>query len=235
MRICTICARGGSKGIPGKNVHPLMGKPLIGHSVRHALDSGLFDIVAISSDSEAILEAAAAEGPVHLIRRPAELASDKADKTPVMRHAVDTVERETGRSFQTMVDLDATSPLRRLSDIQACVALIEEAGHGNVLTAMPGRRSPYFNQLERAPNGQWGLSKRPESVVTGRQSAPETFDMNASIYAWSRTSFMAGPALYNADTAVHVMPLECSWDIDEPIDFEVVAFLMERNASVRPD
>lgn len=231
MRICTICARGGSKGIPGKNIRPLMGKPLIGHSIRQALDSGLFQIVAISSDSEAILEAAAAEGPVHLIRRPAELASDKADKTPVMRHAVDTVERETGFEFQTMVDLDATSPLRRLSDIQACIEMIERDGHGNILTVMPARRSPYFNQLEQDANGRWGLSKPLKQTVTGRQSAPASFDMNASIYAWSRASFMAGPELYAADTAVHVMPLEHSWDIDEPIDFEVAAFLMKRNAA----
>ncbi len=76
MRICTICARGGSKGIPGKNLFPLLGKPLVAHSVRQALDSGLFDIVAVSSDSDAILEAAAAEGPVHAIRRLAELAGE---------------------------------------------------------------------------------------------------------------------------------------------------------------
>ena len=230
MRICTICARGGSKGIPDKNLRPLMGKPLIGHSVRQALDSGLFDIVAISSDSEAIRQAAAAEGNVHLIRRPAKLASDKADKTPVMRHAVDTVERETGLKFQTMVDLDATSPLRGLADIQACIEMIEKGGHGNVLTAMPARRSPYFNQLEQNAKGHWGVSKPPERIVTGRQGAPATFDMNASIYAWSRASFMSGPKLFATDTAVHVMPLERSWDIDEPIDLEVVAFLMQRNA-----
>jgi CMP-N,N'-diacetyllegionaminic acid synthase len=230
MRICTICARGGSKGIPGKNLHILMGKPLIGHSVRQALDSGLFDIVAISSDSEAILQAGAAEGAVHLIHRPAELASDQADKTPVMRHAVDSVERETGYQFQTMVDLDATSPLRDVSDIESCIKMVEIEGHGNVLTAMPARRSPYFNQIEQRINSGWGVCKPPDQTVTGRQGAPATFDMNASIYAWSRTSFMAGPKLFTPDTAVHVMPLERSWDIDEPIDLEVVAFLMERKA-----
>lgn len=231
MRICTICARGGSKGIPGKNLRPLHGKPLIAHSVRHALDSALFDIVAISSDSEAILEAAAAEGPVLKVRRPARLAVDTASKTPVMRHAVETVEKETGHVFRTMVDLDATSPLRRPADIQACVDLIERHGHGNVLTAMPARRSPYFNQIERNANGQWTLSKPPAEEITGRQGAPETFDMNASIYAWSRAAFMAGPILFAPDTAVHVMPLERSWDIDEPIDLEIVAFMMARNSS----
>ena len=231
MRICTICARGGSKGIPGKNLFPLLGKPLVAHSVRQALDSGLFDIVAVSSDSDAILEAAAAEGPVHAIRRPAELAGDKAPKTPVMRHAVDTVERETGLRFATMVDLDATSPLRGIDDIQACVELIERHGHGNVLTAMPARRSPYFNQLERGPDGRWGLSKPPVTEIAGRQGVPETLDMNASIYAWSRAAFMAGPSLFADDTAVHVMPLERSWDIDEPIDLEIIALLMARNSA----
>ncbi|MDG2285686.1 MAG: acylneuraminate cytidylyltransferase family protein [Alphaproteobacteria bacterium] len=230
MRICTICARGGSKGIPGKNLHLMHGKPLIGHSVRHALDSHLFDIVAISSDSEAILKAAASEGDVRLVRRPAELASDQADKTPVMRHAVEAIEAETGLVFQTMVDLDATSPLRQISDIQACIDLIETQGHDNVLTVMPARRSPYFNQLEQNSDGHWGVCKPPATAVTGRQGAPATYDMNASIYAWSRASFMAGPTLFNAKTGVHIMPLEHSWDIDEPIDLEIVTFLMERNA-----
>lgn len=231
MRICTICARGGSKGIANKNLRPLAGKPLVAHSVRHAFDSGLFDVVAVSSDSEAILMAAAAEGPIHQIHRPLELAGDAAAKTPVMRHAVDQVERTTGFEFATMVDLDATSPLRRLSDIVACVTLIETHGHGNVLTAMPARRSPYFNQLERDAEGRWAPSKTPATQITGRQATPETVDMNASIYAWSRAEFLAGPRLFTETTAIHVMPLERSWDIDEPIDLEIVAFLMQRNAA----
>lgn len=76
LRICTICARGGSKGVPDKNIRPILGKPLIAYSVEQALESGLFQDVAVSSDSDAILDAARDAGAHHLVKRPVELASE---------------------------------------------------------------------------------------------------------------------------------------------------------------
>src|SRR5687768_5637382 len=108
-RVCTICARGGSKGVAGKNLRPLLGRPLIAHSIEQARATGLFEAVAVSSDSAEILEAARAVGADHAIVRPAELATDQAAKLPAIRHALLEVERLRGEAFDVLVDLDATS------------------------------------------------------------------------------------------------------------------------------
>ena len=229
-RLCTICARGGSKGVPGKNTRLLAGRPLIAHSIEQARDSGVFETIAVSSDDEAILAAAADAGADLLIERPDALASDTADKLGAIRHAVETAEARTGTEYDVLVDLDTTSPLRTADDVRGAVRLLEEEGWGNVLTAMPARRSPYFNQIERHPDGRLAPTKSLPAALHRRQDAPETFDMNASIYVWRRDRFFAGPTLFETDTGLWVMPQERSWDIDEPLDFEIVSFLLSRRA-----
>jgi CMP-N,N'-diacetyllegionaminic acid synthase len=229
-RLCTICARGGSKGVKGKNLRTLRGRPLIVHSIEQARASGLFTAIAVSSDSRAILDVAAAAGVDMLIERPAELATDTAAKLPVIRHCVIEAERCSGLTFDTLVDLDATSPLRSVDDIRAAVALLEEQGAGNVITAMPARRSPYFNLVELRPDGSVGLSKTPATPIVRRQDAPQCFEMNASIYVWTREALLSRDTIFCADTQLHVMPEERSIDIDSELDFQFVEFVMARRA-----
>src|SRR5712691_4711519 len=102
-RLCTICARGGSKGVKGKNLRPLLGRPLIAHSLEQARASGLFDLVAVSSDASEILETARTFGADLLIHRPDELASDSAAKVPAIRHAVLEAEARSAQQFDTLV------------------------------------------------------------------------------------------------------------------------------------
>lgn len=225
-RLCTICARGGSKGVKGKNVRMLAGKPLIAHSIEQARASGLFDTLAVSSDSDEILEVARKWECDYLIKRPDELATDQAAKLPVIRHCVAEVERLSESTFDTLVDLDATSPLRTPADIAAAVRLLEESGAGNVLTAMPARRSPYFNLVEVDANGIVHLSKPLSEAIVRRQDAPKCYDMNASIYVWRRPVLFQSAGLFNADTRLYVMPEERSIDIDSEMDFRFVEHLM---------
>ena len=227
-RICTICARGGSKGVKGKNVRPLLGKPLIAHSIEQAKTSGLFEVVAIGSDSDLILEVGREWGADYLINRPGELATDQSAKLPAIRHCVAEVERQMGVCFETMVDLDATSPLRLVEDIARAVALLEESGAGNVITAMPSRRSPYFNLVELNAEGNVELSKPLKTPVVRRQDAPKCYDMNASVYVWKRHVFLSSDTVFNSDTRLYVMPDERSIDIDSELDFRFVEFLMSR-------
>src|SRR5579872_5457966 len=117
LRLCTICARGGSKGVPGKNIRELLGKPLIAHSLDQARACGLFYAIAVSSDSDEILDVAKRFGADVLVRRPEEMASDTAAKLPAIRHCVEGAEKALGRTFPVFVDLDATSPLRLPADI----------------------------------------------------------------------------------------------------------------------
>lgn len=227
-RLCTICARGGSKGVPGKNLRPLLGKPLIAWTVEQARACGLFDFVAVSSDAAAILEAARDAGAGLLVQRPAKLADDTADKISVIAHCLATAERETGQTFDVLVDLDVTAPLRLPEDIVGVVRLLEREGGGNVITGCPSRRSPYFNLVERAEDGAVALSKPSDPPIARRQDAPPCFDMNAAIYAWRRDDFVKRPAVFYPDTQLFEMPEERSHDIDSETDFAVVELLMQR-------
>jgi N-acylneuraminate cytidylyltransferase/CMP-N,N'-diacetyllegionaminic acid synthase len=225
-RICTICARGGSKGVKGKNTRPLLGTPLIAYSIRQARESGLFQAIAVDSDADSILDVAREWGADYTIKRPDELATDRAAKLPAIRHCVVEAERRAGMTFDVIVDLDATSPLRNPDDIVRCVNLLEERGVSNVITGAPARRSPYFNLVEVDAGGVARLSKSLPVPVVRRQDAPACFDMNASIYVWRRQALFESDSVFNSDTALYVMPEERSVDIDSELDFMIVEHLM---------
>ena len=227
-RLCTLCARGGSKGVKGKNLRLLLGKPLIAHSILQALESGQFDAVAVSSDSGEILDVARQFGAHVLVRRPDEMATDAAPKVPAIRHCLAEAERMLGTTFEVLVDLDATSPLRLVDDIVGAIALLEETGVSNVITGAPARRSPYFNLVELNPQGFVQLSKPLPVTIERRQDSPRCFDMNASIYVWQRAVLVAEPKVFYADTKLFEMPEERSQDIDSELDFEIVRLIMER-------
>lgn len=231
-RICTICARGGSKGVKNKNIRDLAGKPLIAYTLEQARASGLFDLIAVSSDSLEILGMARGHGADLLVERPAELATDTAAKLPVIRHCVEEVERISGKRFDVVVDLDATSPLRLVADIQGAVDMLERENVANVITAAPARRSPYFNLVELGEDGVVRLSKPLKKPIVRRQDSPKCFDMNASIYAWQRAALFDYPTVFNADTRLFVMPEERSADIDNELDFEIVELLMKKRNSL---
>jgi CMP-N,N'-diacetyllegionaminic acid synthase len=227
-RLCTICARGGSKGVVNKNLRPLLGRPLIAHTIDQARASGLFRAVAVSSDSRAILDAAAAAGADLVIERPPELATDTAAKVPAIVHCVLESERRLGVRFDIEVDLDVTSPLRSPADIVGAVRLLESSSAASVITGTPARRSPYFNLVERTAKGSVVLSKPVNPPIARRQDAPACFDMNASIYVWRRDRFVADPRVLYDDTLLYEMPAERSVDIDSELDFELVEFLMRK-------
>lgn len=230
-RICTICARGGSKGVKNKNIRDLAGKPLIAYTLEQAQASHLFDLIAVSSDSPDILEVARRYGADLLVERPAQLATDTAAKLPVIRHCVEQAEQVSVKRFDVVVDLDATSPLRLLEDIQDAVGLLESEKVSNVITAAPARRSPYFNLVELGEDGVVRLSKPMGKPITRRQDSPRCFDMNASIYVWQRAALFDYPTVFNADTRLLVMPEDRSTDIDNELDFEIVELLMKKRNS----
>lgn len=227
-RLCTICARGGSKGVKNKNIRDLSGKPLIAHSIEQARASQLFDAIAVSSDSYEILEMARRYGADVLIERPAELATDDAAKLPVIQHCVTQTEKQLHRIFDILVDLDATSPLRIVEDIKGAIKLLEQSNASNVITAAPARRSPYFNLVEVDDYGVAFLSKTPTNPIIRRQDSPKCFDMNASIYIWRRQALFDQPTLFSARTHLFLMPEERSIDIDTELDFEIVEMLIKK-------
>ncbi|MFJ8102435.1 cytidylyltransferase domain-containing protein [Lysinibacillus sp. NPDC096212] len=232
-RICTICARGGSKGVKNKNLRELLGIPLIAHSIMQAQKSGLFDVIAVSSDSEDILQVAMEYGVDFAIKRPAELATDTAAKLPVIQHCVSEVEQLSNLQFDMMIDIDATSPLRTIEDLKNAVRMLGQHEDAyNLITAAPARRSPYFNLVEDRADGYVGLSKPLETAIFRRQDAPKSYDMNASIYVWNRDCFFNEQSVFTDKTILYVMPEERSQDIDSELDFEIVQLLAEKRGSL---
>ena len=227
-RICTICARGGSKGVPNKNIRNLLGKPLIAHSILQAKSSGLFDAITISSDSSQILDVAKEWGADYLIKRPDELATDLSAKMPAIKHCVIETEKLSKYKYDVIVDLDATSPLRNIKDIKGAVELLEKKGVSNVITGAPARHSPYFNLVEVEESSVARLSKPLTVPIIRRQDSPKCFDMNASIYVWRRKALFENESIFLSDTALYEMPEERSIDIDSELDFEFVTYIMSK-------
>lgn len=228
IRLCSICARGGSKGVKNKNIRNLLGKPLITHSILQAKASGLFAAVAVSSDSQAILDVAKEWGADYLIVRPPEMATDEAPKLPVIQHCFIEVEKLSGMKYDVLVDLDTSAPLRNIEDIQKTVAILEERKISNVITGAPARKSPYFNLVEVDAKGVVRLSKPPAQSIACRQDSPPCYDLNASIYVWRRHALLNSRSVFNEDTHLYVMPRDRSVDIDSEIDFEFAEYLGKR-------
>jgi len=226
MRICTICVRGGSKGVPGKNWRELDGLPLYAHSIEQARQSGLFEKIVVSSDAPQVLAHAIEFGADLAISRPAELASDTAGKVPAIAHAVESAENHFGLIFDTCVDLDATSPLRLAEDIVAAVDLLESTNSDSVITGAEAHRSPYFNMVEQDEQGFVSTAKSLPIGIVRRQDAPKTYDMNASVYVWRRNSLISEKKVFFDTTRIYVMPTERSFDIDSELDFKIVKLLM---------
>lgn len=226
--LCTICARGGSKGVLGKNSRDLLGKPVLAWTIEQARQTRLFKAIAFSSDSDDVLAAALKAGADIVIKRPDEMATDTAPKLPAIRHCLEQAIARVGTAPDIFVDLDVTSPLRLPSDIAGVVELLKKTGARNVITGAPSHRSPYFNLVEMRSDGTVGPCKTANPPVTRRQDTPRCFDMNASIYAWRVAPFLEHPAVFYPDTRLFEMPEERSVDIDSELDFTLVELLLRR-------
>lgn len=224
--ICTVCARAGSKGFPGKNESVIQGYPLFALSLMQAKATKLFDEIVFSSDSKKWLEMATEYGATQVVLRDHDLASDQAGKVPAICDAVEKTQAKTGRTFDWCVDLDVTSPLRALEDIQGAVKLAQLDATSNVITGSLAHRSPYFNLVEQQQNGYVQVSKG-DSGILRRQDAPLCYDMNASIYVWPVKNLLKERRVFLGQTRIYVMPEERSRDIDSELDYKIVKFIAE--------
>ncbi len=227
--LCTICARGGSKGVKNKNIKPINGKPLIAYTIEQAKNSGLFEHIVVSTDSDDIANTAKEYGAEIFFKRSPEMASDSAGKLDVIRDAFVRSEEYYGTNFDYLIDLDATSPLRDVDDITGSFKQFIKQNNDNLITAMPSRRSPYFNLVEVGDNGIVSLSKKLDDTILRRQDVPKSYDMNASIYIWKREAILNEKSIFLKNTGLYVMPEERSIDIDTELDYKFVEFLMKEN------
>ena len=228
----TICARGGSRGVPGKNIRPLAGYPLIAYTIAIARHCPFIDRVVVSTDNEEIASVARRYGAEVPFLRPAELATDASAKVPAVQHAVREVENQRGGPIDLVVDLDPTSPLRTVDQVRRCWELVQTADTDVVFTVTPAERSPYFNMVE-VVNGYARLSKPLDPPLARRQDAPAVYAMNASIYAYRRAHLMTDGRVVAPRSRIVEMPAE-SRDIDSEIDFAFVEFLVRERRVMLP-
>jgi len=226
--LCTICARGGSTGVKNKNIRQLCGKPLIAHTIEQAKASGIFSHIVVSTDSEAIAEVAKVYGADVFFKRSAELSNEYAGKLEVIKDAYKRSEEHYGITFDYHFDLDATSPLRDITDIHNAFETFLSGKYEVLQTAMPSRRSPYFNLVECDEHGFIHLSKTPKEPILRRQDSPKCYDLNASIYIWKRDAILNKNTIFGEGCGLYIMPEERSVDIDNEVDFAFVEFMMQR-------
>ena len=240
--LCTICARGGSKGVANKALKNIQGIPLIGVTIKQALSSKLFDEVIVSTDSKKIQKTAIKFGAKSWFLRPKILSNDYSSKILAIRHAFMQSEKYFKKNFDICVDLDITSPLRNIDDIKKALKLfLKNKKIKNLFSVCDARRNPYFNMVE-VKNRKVSIVKKYKkknnlknnltsssrwSSFYRRQSAPKVFDMNASIYIWRRSRLLKSNALFSKDTGIFLMPQERSIDIDSYFDFFLVKQILK--------
>ena len=219
-----ITARGGSKGIPGKNLKLLAGVPLIAYTIEAARASGVFDRVIATTDDTAIAECARTYGCDVPFMRPPELAQDETPHLPVLQHAVSWLAEHEGYRPEVVVILQPTSPLRRVEDIQRAIAMLADGSADSVVSvsAVPSHMNP-MRMLRVDEHGSAVLFVSGQPVrhrINRRQDMPEAWVMNGALYAL-RTEVLFGrePSLYGNHSLALPMPDPYGISIDTPEDW----------------
>ena len=231
--LITICARGGSKGIPGKNIKPLNGKPLIYYTIRVAKQfQEIFDgtDIVISTDSKEIKAVAETFGLFCEYLRPESLAGDAIGKVDVIADVLKWQESRNDCDYEYVLDLDVTSPLRNLDDLVQSFKIIQADEQAlNLFSVSPAKRNPYFNMVEQKDTGYFAQVVNPRDVFMTRQSTPKVYDMNASFYFYKREFFNCDyKGVVTDRSLIYEIPHIC-FDLDHPYDYEIISFLMSND------
>jgi CMP-N,N'-diacetyllegionaminic acid synthase len=224
--VAAICARGGSKGIPRKNLRSLRGRPLIVHAIDCARRVPEVCRVVVSTDDTEIARVAAADGADVPFLRPSDLARDESSKWDVFRHLVESLEALDGRTVDVLVDLDTGVPTRRPNDVSECIATLLSGESEVVVTAYEADRNPYFNMVEPAGDGFMKVVKPLDRPVVGRQGAPTVYSLSPSVFAIKRRALSAYSHWSLSRFGVVVVPRERAVDIDTEMDFRIVECMM---------
>lgn len=219
MILGLIPARGGSKGVPKKNIRLVAGKPLIAYTIECARKCSSLDRVVVSTDSEEIATIARTYGAEVPFMRPAELASDTAAMVPVLEHAIAEIERRSGEQVEFLVLIDSTAPLRIPEDIEQALTICKQDDCDAVISVNAPHRNPYFNMVKEE-NGYVRLICEPERLVSRRQDAPPVYDVNTVVWIWRRKALMEDHARIPKRTKLYLVPKERSIDLDTEFDFK---------------
>jgi N-acylneuraminate cytidylyltransferase len=224
--VAFIFARGGSKGLPGKNIRLLGGKPLIAWSIERALGVERISRVIVSTDSEEIAIISRQFGAEVPFMRPVELATDESPEWLSWRHGLEYLQKTTGSFPDVMVSVPAVAPLGLKIDIENCLDEYEKGLVETVITVTDSHRSPYFNMVSEKSDGTYGLVSKPNSSVARRQDAPLVYDMATICYVANSEFVMSHDSIFEGRIGVVHVPIERAIDIDSLLDFQIAEFLM---------
>jgi CMP-N-acetylneuraminic acid synthetase len=238
-----IPARGGSKGVPRKNIRLLGGKPLLQWTAEAALGAKCLARVVLSTEDEEIAAVGRDCGLDVPFMRPMELADDATPTLPVVQHALRTLEA-SGETFDAVCLLQPTSPFRSTGDIEACVALLASTGAASVVTVLPvpAEHNPHWVYFAD-PNGELRLSTGEAQPIPRRQSLPPAWHREGSVYV-TRSAVVLEGSLYGAPTLGYAVDASKSVNIDDMEDFERAGRMVRRrdahipsrqSQNVRPD
>ena len=219
-----IFARGGSKGLPGKNIKALGGIPLLAHGIRLAQAMKCVERIFVSTD-DAQIAAVAKQFGADVIDRPSVLATDTASEWMAWQHAINHV-RAQGLDFDVFLSLPATSPLRKAQDVDNCLEALQ-ADVDVVITVTPSARSPYFNMISTDSTGL-------AHVVLGtaqfqhRQDVPPVYDITTVAYVARPDFILTHERLFEGRVRPVLIPKERAVDIDDAYDFKMAQALLDK-------
>jgi N-acylneuraminate cytidylyltransferase len=223
--LAMIVARGGSKGLPGKNVAPCGGRPMIDWTVLAARASRYVDRTIVSTDDSDIVAAARAAGAEVPFVRPAHLATDEASMQVVVEHAIATV----GAGYDVGVLLQVTSPLRIAADVDGAIELLERTGAPSVVGVVEAVKSPYM-MFSIGGDERIQPLFPVQSKVSRRQALPKVYSPNGAVYVFDLTWFLAKRLFFSPETAAFVMPSERSVDVDTRLDLALADMLLQERS-----
>lgn len=227
--IAFIFARGGSKGLPGKNIRPFAGKPLIAWAIEQAKAVRRIHRVIVSTDAQDIANVAMEYGADVPFLRPAHLATDSSPEWLAWRHALAFVQETEGILPDAMVSVPVTAPLRQPTDIDNCLDAFSTGLADIVITVTEARRNPYFNMVKANPDGTVGLVIPPDKGVSRRQDAPIVYDMATVAYVANPTFILTQNSMFEGRVKAVEVPIERAIDIDTLFDFQVAEFLFQQS------
>jgi N-acylneuraminate cytidylyltransferase len=227
--VAFVFARGGSKGLPGKNIRPLAGKPLLCYSIELAKADASIDAVFVSTDCAQIRQVALDAGAL-VIDRPPELASDTAPEWLAWRHAISYVRQQYG-DFSEFVSLPATSPLRAPCDLSAALQQYRATGADVCLAVTPANRNPYFNMVRQSENGLVELFASLPQGVSRRQDAPAVYDLTTVVYVAKPDFVMEQAGIFSGRVCSIEVPKQRAVDIDDEFDFLLAQTILQSRSA----
>lgn len=227
IRVCGfIFARGGSKGIPHKNIAMLNGKPLICHSIEQALNTRYLDEIFVSTDDPEIAEIAKKCGASIPFMRPAELAADDSAEWLSWQHAVKSMQAD-GVAFDLFVSVPATAPLRKPEDIDASIdRLLDDTSADAVISVTQAHRHPAFNMVFVEKNGTARIAYPADKVISNRQETSKIFDITTVAYAARPEFVLKSRSLFEGRIKTIEIPIERALDIDTPYDLKLAELIL---------